>query len=112
MNYTPKMLPFSSRGIIQVLIKLEISEPQKINKYSLGILFGLNKYLAITAIMIPRMTFVTEEITEAEICRMLVTSTLFEMELQKLLMSASVYKLAILALQKQNLFASVFMALI
>jgi F0F1-type ATP synthase assembly protein I len=106
------MLPFSRRGITQVLIKLEINEPQKTNKYSLGILFGLNRYLAITAIIIPRITFVTEDITEAETCRMLVTSTLFEMELQKVLISASVYMLAIFALQKQNLFASVFMEFI
>ena len=56
-------------------MKFEINEPQKINKYYLGILFGLRRYLAITAIIIPKMTFVTEEITEAETCRMLVTST-------------------------------------
>jgi len=112
MNYTPKMLPFKSRGIIHVLMKLEISEPQKINKYSLGILLGLNKYLAITAIIIPRMTFVTEDITEAEIWRILVTNTLFEMELQKVLISPSVYMLAIFVLQKQNLLASVFMEFI
>lgn len=67
----------------QALMKFEINEPQKINKYSLGILFGLSKYLAMTAIMIPRMTLEIEEITEAETCSMLVTITWLVTELQK-----------------------------
>lgn len=64
-------------------MKLEISAPQKINIYYFGILLGLNRYLAIIPIIIPRMMFVTADTTEAEICNPFVIRTLLETELQK-----------------------------
>jgi len=48
-------------------MKLEISTPQKINPYYLGIELGLRRYLAITVIKIPRITLVIEERIDAAI---------------------------------------------
>jgi hypothetical protein len=62
----PSTWELRSRGIIPVLMKFEISTPQKIKTYYLGILLGLSKYLAITLIIIPKMTLVIEETTDAE----------------------------------------------
>jgi hypothetical protein len=48
-------------------MKFEISAPQKINKYSFGMLLGLKRYLAINPMIIPSIMLVTEDIIEAEI---------------------------------------------
>lgn len=64
-------------------MKLEISAPQKMNRYSLGMLFGRRRFLAITTTTNPKMMLLTDETTEAEICKTLVMSTLFETLPQK-----------------------------
>jgi hypothetical protein len=56
-------------------IKLDISTPQNTKIYSLGIVFGRSNLLAITPIIIPSIALVTEESTEAAICKPLVKMT-------------------------------------
>lgn len=75
---------------MQALIKFEMSAPQKINRYYFGMLLGLNRYLAINPIIIPRMMFVTADTMEAEIWSPFVMRTLLETELQKVPIVASV----------------------
>ena len=53
--------------MIPVLIKLEISTPQKMKAYSLGIELGLSRYLAIAMIRIARITLDTADTIEAPI---------------------------------------------
>ena len=53
--------------MIAVLMKLEMSTPQKVKIYSVGMLLGLSRYFAITAMMIARITLVMAETTEAAI---------------------------------------------
>ena len=50
-----------------VLIKLDRRTPQKVKTYSLGTLTGRNKYLAMTIIIMARITLVAADITEAAI---------------------------------------------
>lgn len=68
--------------MIPVFIKFDSKTPQKMNMYSFGMLLGRNRYFEMTVIMIPRITLVTEDTTEAATCRILVIRTVLEIDEQ------------------------------
>jgi len=68
---------------MQELIKFENKIPQNTKTYSLGIVLGLKRLLAITDITIPNITLVIEERTDAAICKAFVISIIEEILEQK-----------------------------